>query len=787
MSEPARAPASSDADLSGGPFRFLDPYTGAREDRRIFAGRDKEIQDLVAGILRARTLVLYGRSGIGKTSLLLAGVVPELESRGFRVAMARVLDRPLADVREAVAASAGRSPGKAGSLGDELRAASEGRGIILVLDQFEEFFIRFRDRPDARWELVRALADALADTSLDGRVLFSLREDYLAELDELRERLPDLFTNEYRLRPLTAFGARQAISRALQHHGVRYEQRLLTGLVDALQEYGYDPTILQILGSELYREVAVREAGPVSLEAKDLETLGGLQGVFRRYAESLERDLSSDRLLLAQAILDRMMTGERTRDAVTVEDLSGSYFAAEPGEVEEILDLLIRHRLVCSLGHDRFELVHDRLVEPLGAWLERSPRFSELRFASDMVARAVRGGAFRNNPDLLLTAGQVQQVWKLRERLRFSSEGLELLLRSAIHGSSPYVTYWADRYGREASPELVIQLLESKQVEVRRAAAKSAGWLRDKEGQLADLCLARALDDPDDKVRRTCGASFALLRGPVQDESLLERLRSRKTRGPALEVVADLLQANRPLEDLNWFWRKRAERIVRERALRKSREEIHQRGASGARYGAFAGLLYVLCVLALSSFWSRLWGWIDDNLLKFGLILGWGLLLVPVLGGFSGWRLGASAAKLAGVDREARWSRAVWRSGSHFLILCLVCLPLALGLAGRYFFLAESPLAGIAVAALAHGLIGAQMILVQPCFARKLSTVKSWLWIVVLGFGIPVMATALANNWLESRGLPGGWIAVGILWSFGSFVAAAALAQSQRKLGAEPV
>src|SRR5690606_7577464 len=109
----------------------------------------------------------------------------------------------------------------------------------------------FRDNPAARAEFIDALVNVIHDTSLDLRVVFSLREDYLAELDDFRRSLPDLFDNELRLSPLTAFGAREAIIRPLRHAGIPYSQALVARLIDLLDGCDYDPPLLQIFCTEV--------------------------------------------------------------------------------------------------------------------------------------------------------------------------------------------------------------------------------------------------------------------------------------------------------------------------------------------------------------------------------------------------------------------------------------------------------------------------------------------------------------------------------------------------------
>jgi len=67
----------------------VQPYVGARpfhaEDRRVFFGRDQETRDLVGLLISSRAVLLHSKSGIGKTSLLNAGLIPQLEEEGFQI------------------------------------------------------------------------------------------------------------------------------------------------------------------------------------------------------------------------------------------------------------------------------------------------------------------------------------------------------------------------------------------------------------------------------------------------------------------------------------------------------------------------------------------------------------------------------------------------------------------------------------------------------------------------------------------------------------------------------
>jgi len=225
---------------ASGPYKFLDYFEERDKDK--FAGRQRDIDEVLARIARARTFVLFGRSGLGKTSLLLAGIFPGLRQQNSLPIYVRTLKAPLRDLFAAVTYEAeGRTCKTMDDLREIVGELSERGPVVLVLDQFEEFFIRFRDRPADRAEFIDGIAEVAHNLDLDLRIVFSLREDFLAELDDFRTTLPELFENEYRLLPLTAFGAREAIVRPLIYFDITYSRSLVTRMIDELSEVGFDP------------------------------------------------------------------------------------------------------------------------------------------------------------------------------------------------------------------------------------------------------------------------------------------------------------------------------------------------------------------------------------------------------------------------------------------------------------------------------------------------------------------------------------------------------------------
>jgi len=229
------------------------PWLGLRsfseEVRGYFFGRESELLDLFERVEHKPLTVFFGRSGLGKTSLLHAGLLPRLRDAGFlpvdlrlRYDDAPPLGQQVIDEIRGVLERAGLPPlpelppdtslwllfhdAACGIAGTDLR-------FVLIFDQFEEIFTlgddqleasrAFRDAlaavvenrvPDAvreRLEKDDALAERLIYSEAPCRVLLSLRDDFLHRLERWRRHMPSLMDNRIELRPLSGPQALNAV------------------------------------------------------------------------------------------------------------------------------------------------------------------------------------------------------------------------------------------------------------------------------------------------------------------------------------------------------------------------------------------------------------------------------------------------------------------------------------------------------------------------------------------------------------------------------------------------
>ncbi|HRI55451.1 MAG TPA: serine/threonine-protein kinase, partial [Pseudomonadota bacterium] len=265
--ELALFPLAEQAPLPGGnPYRGLAAFDA--EHRALFYGRSTEIRAVFELLLREPLVVVSGDSGVGKSSLCRAGVLPLGEGGGLaggRTWTTAILvpgQRPLAELAAALAGPLMTSVEEVrrllhtpAQLADELTARQAGRaGLCLFVDQLEEL-VSTSD-PDEAATFTQTLR-ALADGARGVRVLAALRGDFLARVAAL-PGLGELVRGLYLLRPLTASGLREVIVNPARVRGVAFEsEALVTELVhETLHAEGGLP-LLSFALAELWEARAV--------------------------------------------------------------------------------------------------------------------------------------------------------------------------------------------------------------------------------------------------------------------------------------------------------------------------------------------------------------------------------------------------------------------------------------------------------------------------------------------------------------------------------------------------
>jgi WD40 repeat protein len=373
------------------PFKGLAAFADSELDALFFFGREGERDVIVANMLASRLTVLYGESGVGKSSLLAAAVVPALREAA---AGAPVV------LRDTWSGELPHFP-------SQFERDEEG---YLVLDQFEEYFLYHGD------ELLNDLPELLTSTHVN--VLISLREDSLARLDAFKSVIPRVFANQLRLDHLEVEQARRAILgplgrwKELTGEHVDAEPALVEAVVDDVAVEGrVEAPYLQLVLERVWE--AERETRSWLMRRATLERLGGAAAIVRDQFRGALEALPPVEQGVAAAMLEHLVTPTGTKVALDAADLAG-YADVDEDALRRVLAQLTRDRIVHSVdGSDRYEIFHDVLAEPISAWrLER-------RFAAEQTAarrRQRRLVAVIVVALMALVAVSALAVWAFAER-----------------------------------------------------------------------------------------------------------------------------------------------------------------------------------------------------------------------------------------------------------------------------------------------------------------------------------------------------------------------------------
>ena len=218
----------------GCPYKGLASYEDSEVDVRFFFGREGEREIICANLMASKLTVLYGETGVGKSSVLRAGVAHSLRSRGDALGVVVFdawKDDPAAGLVAALAASAGVEP--RATLADTLEACSAklDGDVYVILDGVEEYFL-YHEGETGPGTFFSELPEAVKRPGLRASFLLAIREDALAKLDRFKASIPNLFGNYLRLAHLDREAAKSAILGPVD----RYNE-----LVDASRAHGGRP------------------------------------------------------------------------------------------------------------------------------------------------------------------------------------------------------------------------------------------------------------------------------------------------------------------------------------------------------------------------------------------------------------------------------------------------------------------------------------------------------------------------------------------------------------------
>jgi hypothetical protein len=544
------------------PYKFLNAY--GKEDAAIFFGRDQEKSKLLSKLVSYRLVLFYGKSGVGKTSLIQAGLMPTLAASGYHPVYARILTDPQTAIVRAINATLETSLPAQPTLHAYLRQLSEQMENLLVLfiDQFEELFTQVD--PETRAVFIKDLGAVYADNVLKLKTVLSFREDFLAELNAFTDDIPTIFHNYRRLQRLTREQAEEAIVGPAELYGFSYEPELVERLLADLGDDKIDPPQLQIVCDSLYEALGPNEK---LITHRHYEQLGGASAILTGYLDQVLKRYVSEQRAIIQELLKAFITSADTKAVLTVDALT--HRTRLP--VEQILKMLhelLRARLIrCAESETQYELAHEYLVDRIASWVSEEERAHQR--AHEMLEQ---GLAKWKRFGLRLYRDELALVNAQRDALDLDEEAMTLLVLSAVW-SGLATDYWLERATPQLKTTVLREAVESKDAVHRQRAATLIGRfvVLDLKEVLADLVLA----DSEPLVRHEAALSLARLDPDYFVTCIEAGLDAPPERCRlALEAVASVQDAGPEVMDFdrltrfNLQWQLRRLRLGRNRALR---------------------------------------------------------------------------------------------------------------------------------------------------------------------------------------------------------------------------
>jgi len=381
------------------PYRGLDAFTA--DDAAVFVGREEEVTRLHDMVGKQALVVVTGPSGVGKSSLVNAGLIPLMRgwaTGSFRPggvpvhAMARALAALEAPRRQATVADVDdwaariRSEGLT-SVGSRL-ALTLGTPVLLHADQLEEILDPASCPDNRKAEFLDVLLAVQAAPEKGLHVVCTLRADFWEQLLEHPDAGMRLGDQVLGLSPMVRDRLETVIAEPAGANGVCYEDGLVRLIADDAGG-GRGLPLLEFALTQLWPHQRGRQ---ITLAA--YQSIGRVTGALSGYAEQAYQDLRARfpqeriRRVLLALVRSRGGAAEATRQVISRERLGPDW---------EVAHALAKRRLLTlshdpDKGEDTAEIAHESLIREwptFASWVNDDADFQH--WLASVEQRAAEG------------------------------------------------------------------------------------------------------------------------------------------------------------------------------------------------------------------------------------------------------------------------------------------------------------------------------------------------------------------------------------------------------------
>ncbi|MEH2056782.1 MAG: caspase family protein [Nostoc sp.] len=449
------------------PYRGLEAFD--KQHAKFFFGRKKVVNDIQQKLDLAKFVPIIGASGSGKSSVVRAGLIPQLDDSEWQVLEPiKPGFEPLIKLRGAFQqffAGANREKqlkdlidNEQNNLSAILKNIPSSVKLLLVVDQFEEVFTGGASQQEKQ-RFIDLLTQVVEITDSRLAVVITMRADFLEPCLQYPSLTQLIQTQAVFMPPLTGVDLKDTIAEPakLQGHSVE-EGLLLKILEDVKQEPGFLP-LLEFALTKLWEK---RDRNQHQLTLEEYEKLGELTGALNLHAENvylyqdyeeelpIQKRTQQEKEWIERIFLRLLRTGEGEKDTrqrqpkVTLLNIAGDD-ANQQQELSELLDGeagLVKGRLLVT-GKDEqgkawIDLAHEALIEGWQQFAQWRQQDRDLRRLSDRLEDTRREWLNKRQDDKYLMQGgllaEVRDSWQqLQPNLQSPQEDEDFYQRSDAH------------------------------------------------------------------------------------------------------------------------------------------------------------------------------------------------------------------------------------------------------------------------------------------------------------------------------------------------------------------
>lgn len=355
------------------PFKFLDAYE--KKDKSFFFGRDEEIELLFNTAFSTNLLLVYGQTGTGKTSLLQCGLTNRFRESDWYPLNIKRGDNIITSLWHELYKHGETPPDVHSTICDALNHLYLDflKPVYLIFDQFEELFILGQEEEQSSFFRICA---QLLQSGIPLKIIFIMREEYIAMLYRFENVVPKLFNNRIRIEPMHRSNVEEVILNSGQYFNIPITTPDQT--VKRIIDYNMNKKgeihlpYLQVYLDRLYKK-AFSPDTPVVFSLELVETVGNVSNVMdlfleeqtQRIQQDIQRRYPGTPGRLVREVLNHFVTPAGTSRLISGENLLKK-FPGREAAVLYCLDQLKNARVLqCSEEEDSYEIAHDSLAKQI--------------------------------------------------------------------------------------------------------------------------------------------------------------------------------------------------------------------------------------------------------------------------------------------------------------------------------------------------------------------------------------------------------------------------------------